>query len=354
MPIVFLILMTARVAFALMPYYIAYNIIEPDSFLGVVGVFFLGSVIVPLSLFLLSFIVLFFDRLLNSCRDVKFKNMHADSYDVIEHKASQSSQKNKNYLWVVLIAIILFLVFVFQDLGKQAANNDHDSSQYPYENSFFSDASNKNEFVLPSKDRSTEEASILSMTNLEIIDLVNANKNDYEVLKKLPELGHVRLNQLGKKSVVLQNYGLAALFFEKALNEVPNNAEYLDSFGFANIFIGQYAIADNALADALEANPNRADTYLNIARLSSAQNRPDICRSIIGRYIDLNPKPKVAISTLKKITKDNFDTYLFKSCVKDNITQYEKEMQIEKERLEKERLETEVDNPLDELISDSL
>lgn len=34
----------------LLPYYVAYSIIEPHSFLGVVGVFILGSVIVPLTL----------------------------------------------------------------------------------------------------------------------------------------------------------------------------------------------------------------------------------------------------------------------------------------------------------------
>lgn len=347
--------MVVRVIFALIPYYIAYNIIEPDSFLGVVGVFFLGSVIVPLSFLLLSSIVLFFDRLSNSfSRDSKFKNIHVDSYDVIEHQSLQTSKKNKNYLWVVLFAIILFLVFIFQDLDNQSTNNYNDSSQYTYENSFISDVANENELVLPLEDSSIEDASILSMTNLEIINLVDANKNDYEVLKQLPELGHVRLNQLGKKSVVLQNYSLAALFFEKALNEVPHNAEYLDSFGFANIFIRQYAIADNALADALEADPNRADTYLNIARLSSAQNRPDICRHAIEKYIDLSPKPRVAISTLKTITKDNFDTYLFKSCVKDNIIQYEKKVQFEKERLEMEILEKEIDDPLNEFINDSL
>lgn len=35
---------------ALLPYYIAYSIIEPTSFAGVIGVFFLGSIIVPLTL----------------------------------------------------------------------------------------------------------------------------------------------------------------------------------------------------------------------------------------------------------------------------------------------------------------
>ena len=42
---------------ALAPYYVAYNIIEPEGFLGVVGVFFLGSVIVPITLGLVSFIL---------------------------------------------------------------------------------------------------------------------------------------------------------------------------------------------------------------------------------------------------------------------------------------------------------
>lgn len=40
----------------LFPFYLAYLIIEPRSFMGIVGVFFLGLVIVPLGLFILAII----------------------------------------------------------------------------------------------------------------------------------------------------------------------------------------------------------------------------------------------------------------------------------------------------------
>ncbi len=40
----------------LLPYYIAYLIIRPSSFLGVVGVFVLGSIIVPLTAWVSMFI----------------------------------------------------------------------------------------------------------------------------------------------------------------------------------------------------------------------------------------------------------------------------------------------------------
>lgn len=40
----------------LAPYYIAYHIIDPEGFLGIVGVFLLGSVIVPITLGLITVI----------------------------------------------------------------------------------------------------------------------------------------------------------------------------------------------------------------------------------------------------------------------------------------------------------
>lgn len=47
--ILFIILILVYGGLGLLPYYVAYLIIEPHSFFGIVGVFFLGSIIVPLS-----------------------------------------------------------------------------------------------------------------------------------------------------------------------------------------------------------------------------------------------------------------------------------------------------------------
>ena len=44
----YLVTISLYIFFILLPYYIAYSFIEPRSFLGVVGVFIFGSVIVPL------------------------------------------------------------------------------------------------------------------------------------------------------------------------------------------------------------------------------------------------------------------------------------------------------------------
>ena len=44
----YLVTISLYISFILLPYYIAYSFIEPRSFLGVVGVFIFGSVIVPL------------------------------------------------------------------------------------------------------------------------------------------------------------------------------------------------------------------------------------------------------------------------------------------------------------------
>ena len=52
-----MLIMLVLVSMAILgPYYIAYNIIEPEGFLGVVGVFFLGSLIVPITVGLASFL----------------------------------------------------------------------------------------------------------------------------------------------------------------------------------------------------------------------------------------------------------------------------------------------------------
>lgn len=47
--LVMLIMFAAMLLLNLLPYYVAYLIISPDGFIGVVGVFILGSIIVPLT-----------------------------------------------------------------------------------------------------------------------------------------------------------------------------------------------------------------------------------------------------------------------------------------------------------------
>lgn len=55
--------MILYIAFALFPYYVAYQIIEPSSFMGSVGVFLLGSVIVPLTTMIVAIFMSFLARI---------------------------------------------------------------------------------------------------------------------------------------------------------------------------------------------------------------------------------------------------------------------------------------------------
>lgn len=47
--LVMLIMFGAMLFLNLLPYYVAYLIISPDGFMGIVGVFVLGSIIVPIT-----------------------------------------------------------------------------------------------------------------------------------------------------------------------------------------------------------------------------------------------------------------------------------------------------------------
>lgn len=49
-----LVVIVLNILATLFPYYIAYLLIKPEGFMGIVGVFILGSIIVPLALLGLS------------------------------------------------------------------------------------------------------------------------------------------------------------------------------------------------------------------------------------------------------------------------------------------------------------
>lgn len=82
--ILYIISFIIYVLLALAPYYVAYLIIEPHSFLGVVGVFLLGSVIVPLTIMLASLCMVAIGGILKPTKDtVVFQNKRdiESSYD---------------------------------------------------------------------------------------------------------------------------------------------------------------------------------------------------------------------------------------------------------------------------------
>jgi len=125
----------------LLPYYVAYSIIEPHSFFGVVGVFILGSVIVPLTL---GFAFLVFGSIFVAFEEFKEKigpkpqshSLSSYSYDSTLLDVTPKPEK-KNTKGVVLytilgvgmLGLILFLV-VNGNLKIKEANSDYETASY--------------------------------------------------------------------------------------------------------------------------------------------------------------------------------------------------------------------------------
>ena len=103
----------------LLPYYVAYSIIEPHSFFGIVGVFFLGSIIVPLSTMLASSIVAFISVILGIAKkeDKSYKKQEiSDSFYEIKNV---SETKNTSKKWLI------FLVFSVPCFVQNSTKNSH-------------------------------------------------------------------------------------------------------------------------------------------------------------------------------------------------------------------------------------
>ena len=123
----------------LLPYYVAYSIIEPHSFFGVVGVFILGSVIVPLTLgfaFLVfgSFFVAF-DKFKEKIGP-KPQSLSSHSYDSTPLDVTPEPEK-KNIKGAVLSTILglgvlgLILFLAINGAEKiEEANSDYETASY--------------------------------------------------------------------------------------------------------------------------------------------------------------------------------------------------------------------------------
>lgn len=93
----------------LAPYYVAYLIIEPQSFLGVIGVFFLGSVIVPITLFFAGLILASISGLLG----LSNKKNNIDTNNSYELKTIyEDIPKRNNRRKIFIIGGVFFVVFL--------------------------------------------------------------------------------------------------------------------------------------------------------------------------------------------------------------------------------------------------
>ncbi|HAV3579272.1 hypothetical protein V6347_15965 [Acinetobacter baumannii] len=124
----------------LLPYYVAYSIIEPHSFMGTVGVFILGSVIAPLivmaAITVLGTIGLSFDALKN-----KFSksNSYEKNLKTIYTEPERRKGKSLIYFLILIIfvcvGIIIYLLNSPKSYVEQPAYSETDSV-YQDENKF--------------------------------------------------------------------------------------------------------------------------------------------------------------------------------------------------------------------------
>ena len=122
--ILFIIFILVYGGLGLLPYYVAYLIIEPHSFFGIVGVFFLGSIIVPLSTMLASSIVAFISVILGIAKkeDKTYKKQEIiDGFYEIKNvsETKNTSKKYRNvFIGGAIIVVTLILIGVFIQNNK--------------------------------------------------------------------------------------------------------------------------------------------------------------------------------------------------------------------------------------------
>lgn len=109
----FIGMLTLCITLILIPYYIAYLIVEPNSFFGLIGVFFLGSIIVPLSLGVMKFTLILvginFSSLINRVKRRDFSN---NSQIInIDYNKKKINKTNLILIILLLIGIIVSCVF---------------------------------------------------------------------------------------------------------------------------------------------------------------------------------------------------------------------------------------------------
>lgn len=102
----FIIILILCIILILTPYYIAYLIIEPNSFLGVIGVFLLGSIIIPIILGFIKLIGINLNSLINGVKERNF-------YNTIETIHIDSSNKKTNRTNLILIILLIIGILVF-------------------------------------------------------------------------------------------------------------------------------------------------------------------------------------------------------------------------------------------------
>ncbi|MDY6536600.1 hypothetical protein SKM62_06610 [Acinetobacter faecalis] len=127
----------------LLPYYVAYSIIEPHSFLGVVGVLILGSVIVPLTLGLAFLVFGSFFVAFEKFKEKIAHNPHSQPLspysnensplDVTPKPEKRSSKDVVLFLFLGIGALAIILIF--------ALNGPKETAEIPYHETIYDEES---------------------------------------------------------------------------------------------------------------------------------------------------------------------------------------------------------------------
>lgn len=110
----------------LLPYYIAYSLIDPSSFLGVIGVFVLGSVIVPLSLWVVFLTLGGFYAIFDKIKSSSEESVNTYINNPIKTITPLDSQSPKNTKRNVLIIAICSVIGI--SLVVLLANIQHNNT----------------------------------------------------------------------------------------------------------------------------------------------------------------------------------------------------------------------------------
>lgn len=115
--ILFIISLIIYFLLALLPYYVAYLIIEPHSFWATVGVFVLGSVIVPVTIFVASITIAFISGITGKIVNRKSPYNQVDSQEMRTVNADMPTKKKSRIILIILVFAIVgmsaFLILLF-------------------------------------------------------------------------------------------------------------------------------------------------------------------------------------------------------------------------------------------------
>jgi flagellar basal body-associated protein FliL len=156
---IFLVLIAfcGSILFSLFPFYLAYQIINPNSFFGIVGVFLLGLIIIPLITFIIMTVLgllgISFESIKNFLKSVIIKNHHNENIQRI-NQPSSNEKKTNIFTFVKVLLICAGCIFLIIFLSQNNSNEyNENENEYSASSEVFEDTSTSEVF----EDISTSE-----------------------------------------------------------------------------------------------------------------------------------------------------------------------------------------------------